>query len=153
MRALVSEPAVKPMVAVPVAIGPLERVCHVAVNAESCTPETKVAGLASEPVIVEVTVPVAVAPDQRPAGVVFRPAAIWNPNTNTTVLWLNWVAANGTYMGYAAFTSQAPDGGPEGPFALQRSVSQENCQSSTTFTSAAVCGGSGLRLRLVRRRC
>eukprot|EP00158_Paraphelidium_tribonemae_P010360 Partr_v1_DN47593_c0_g1_i1_m59135 len=61
---------------------------------------------------------VAVAPDQRPAGVVFRPSAIWNPNTNQTVLWINWVASNGTYMGYAAFT--AP--GPAGPFTLQSTV-------------------------------
>lgn len=54
-----SEPALSAIVEVPVATGPLEPVCHVAVSAEICTPETKVAGLAREPVIVDVMVPVA----------------------------------------------------------------------------------------------
>lgn len=54
-----SEPALSAIVEVPLAIGPVEPVCHVAVRAEIWTPETRVAGLASEPVIVDVTVPVA----------------------------------------------------------------------------------------------
>lgn len=61
---------------------------------------------------------VALAPDQRPAGVVFRPSAIWNPNTNKVVLYINWVNPQGVYEGYAAFTSPSP----AGPFTMQSTV-------------------------------
>lgn len=50
----------------------------------------------------------------RPAGTVFRPDAVYNPHTGLWVLWFNWVAANGTYMGFATSTSPVP----EGPFTL-----------------------------------
>jgi hypothetical protein len=35
------------------------------------------------------------SPADRPAGTLYRPDAIWNPNTNQTVLWHNYVDPNG----------------------------------------------------------
>jgi hypothetical protein len=57
----------------------------------------------------------AIAESQRPAGVIYRPDGIFNPNTNSWVLYWNFVYPNGTYGGYIAATSPAP----EGPFSLQ----------------------------------
>eukprot|EP00759_Apiculatamorpha_spiralis_P004023 PhF_6_TR12277/c0_g1_i2/m.19474 len=59
----------------------------------------------------------AIAVADRPVGTVFRPDCVFNRNTNQYVLWWNWVAGNGTYMGYAAATSPTPTG----PFTLKRS--------------------------------
>jgi hypothetical protein len=55
---------------------------------------------------------------QRPSGTVFRPDLVFNPNTHKFVLWWNWVAANGTYMGYAAATADAV----AGPYTFQKPV-------------------------------
>lgn len=54
----------------------------------------------------------------RPTGTVFRPDVVYNAKTSLYVLWQNWVAQNGSYMGFAAFTS--PD--PAGPFTLVADV-------------------------------
>jgi hypothetical protein len=51
----------------------------------------------------------------RPAGTVFRPHAIYNPATALYVLYWNYVHPNGSYAGYAAATSASP----AGPFTLQ----------------------------------
>lgn len=67
------------------------------------------------------------APTNRPAGTLYRPDAIWNPNTNETVLWHNYVEPDGTYAGYAAYT--AP--GPAGPFTLQRTVTNVSTNNAT----------------------
>eukprot|EP01120_Amphizonella_sp_Union-15-10_P005527 TRINITY_DN1640_c0_g2_i1.p1 TRINITY_DN1640_c0_g2~~TRINITY_DN1640_c0_g2_i1.p1 ORF type:complete len:372 (-),score=59.67 TRINITY_DN1640_c0_g2_i1:190-1305(-) len=48
----------------------------------------------------------------RPAGVVFRPHAIFNPNTKLYVLWWNWQSQLGQFFA-AAVSSK-----PEGPFGL-----------------------------------
>ncbi len=53
---------------------------------------------------------------ERPPGTLFRPAAVYNPNTREYVLWWNYVHPNGTYAGYAAATSPTP----EGPFVQRR---------------------------------
>jgi hypothetical protein len=60
----------------------------------------------------------ALTPDQRPPGTLFRPDIVYNPNTHLYVRWWNYVALNGTYMGYAAATSSQP----EGPFTLQVNI-------------------------------
>ena len=46
----------------------------------------------------------------RPPGTIYRPDATWNPNTNETVLWFNWLDAQGHYEGYAAYTAPTPAG-------------------------------------------
>lgn len=69
----------------------------------------------------------AISPQMRPAGTLYRPDAIYNPNTNNVVLWHNWVHPDGTYAGYAAYT--APD--PEGPYTLQRNVTNVSVNNET----------------------
>lgn len=54
----------------------------------------------------------------RPAGTIFRPDLSFVKSTGTYVLWWNWVAKNGSYMGYAAATASTP----AGPFTLQVDV-------------------------------
>ena len=54
----------------------------------------------------------AVSEAQRVSGTIFRPDGIWNPNTNTWVLWYN--APN--YVGYSAYTAPTP----AGPYTRQR---------------------------------
>lgn len=54
----------------------------------------------------------AVSEAQRVSGTIFRPDGIWNPNTNTWVLWYN--APN--YVGYSAYTATSP----AGPYTRQR---------------------------------
>lgn len=54
----------------------------------------------------------------RPPGTLFRPCAVFNPNTREYVLWWNYVHPNGTYAGFAAATADSP----VGPF-RQRVVS------------------------------
>jgi hypothetical protein len=70
----------------------------------------------------------AISPQMRPAGTLYRPDAIYNPNTNNVVLWHNWVHVDGTYAGYAAYT--APD--PQGPYTLQRNVTNVTVNNSTS---------------------
>lgn len=55
---------------------------------------------------------------ERPAGTLFRPSAVFNPNTCEYVLWWNYVYPNGTYAGFAVATSSKP----EGPFEQRRTV-------------------------------
>jgi hypothetical protein len=52
---------------------------------------------------------VAIAPLQRPAGVVFRPSAVFNPNLGTVVLGWN-------FMSNGVPTAVSASGDPEGPF-------------------------------------
>ena len=63
----------------------------------------------------------------RPQGTVFRPDLIYNSNTGLFVLWYNWVAANGTYMGFAAYTSPTISG----TYTLQKEVVQLTHANST----------------------
>lgn len=56
----------------------------------------------------------AIALGARPAGTVFRPHAVYNPNTRLFVLWWNYVTPAGQYNGYAVGTSPTP----VGPFTL-----------------------------------
>lgn len=51
-------------------------------------------------------------------GTVFRPDLVYNKNTQKYVLWFNWVAADGTYEGYAAYTGDTP----VGPFVRETTV-------------------------------
>jgi hypothetical protein len=60
----------------------------------------------------------AIAPSQRPAGVLYRPHVVFNPTTAMYVLWWNYVLPSGGYAGYAAATSASPDG----PFVLQNAL-------------------------------
>ena len=56
---------------------------------------------------------------ERPASHnIFRPDAIYNPNTNMWVLWVNYVYFNGSYAGCWAATAAAPGG----PFILAKSL-------------------------------
>jgi len=55
----------------------------------------------------------AIAVADRPFGLVFRPTAVYNPNTKLYVLWWNWYNSTGNY--YAAATGPTP----AGPFKLQ----------------------------------
>eukprot|EP00047_Mylnosiga_fluctuans_P006490 m.247211 g.247211 ORF g.247211 m.247211 type:complete len:382 (-) comp15327_c0_seq1:59-1204(-) len=56
----------------------------------------------------------AIAVQDRPAGTVFRPHAVYNPNTGDYVLWWNYVTPQGQYNGYAVATARTP----VGPFTL-----------------------------------
>lgn len=56
----------------------------------------------------------AIAIADRPAGTVYRPHAVYNPNTNEYVLWWNYVTPTGQYNGYAVAVSSTP----VGPFRL-----------------------------------
>ena len=69
----------------------------------------------------------AISPDMRPAGTVYRPKAVWNPNTKQVVAWHNYVHPNGDYAGYAAYTAPAI----EGPYTLQREVVNVTVQNAT----------------------
>ena len=55
-------------------------------------------------------VSLAVAPSERPAGIVYRPHLVYNPYTRAYVLWFNYVLPSGGYAGYAAATSASPAG-------------------------------------------
>ena len=69
----------------------------------------------------------AISMAKRPAGTVFRPDVAYNANTGLYVMWWNWVATNGSYMGYATSTSPTP----EGPFALVQEVVQLSHANAT----------------------
>ena len=70
---------------------------------------------------------------ERPAGTLFRPDVVYNQKTKQYVLWWNWVASNGTYMGYAAATSASP----AGPFVLK------TAQTNLTRNNATFHAGDG----------
>jgi len=63
----------------------------------------------------------------RPAGIVFRPSATYSIFTEQYILYWNWVAKNGTYMGYAAATSSTP----AGPFTIKTDVVNVTLNNAT----------------------
>lgn len=63
----------------------------------------------------------------RPPGTIFRPDAVWNPNTNEVVLWYNWLNAQGVYEGYAAYTAPTP----AGPYTRMREAVNVSMQNAT----------------------
>ena len=69
----------------------------------------------------------AVSLANRPPGTIYRPDAIWNPHTQQVVLWYNWLYANGSYAGYAAYT--APH--PAGPYTRARDIVNTSMQNAT----------------------
>lgn len=75
----------------------------------------------------------AVSPTMRPAGTVYRPKAVWNPNTREVVAWHNYVHPDGAYAGYAAYTAPRI----EGPYTLQRTVVNISTQNATERASRA----------------
>jgi hypothetical protein len=92
----------------------------------------------------------------RPAGTVFRPHAIYNPVTSLYVLYWNYVYPNGTYAGNAVATSSVP----AGPFSLQVPVMNVSRGNGGDFDvlgaghrGAAACSlpaGAGAALSVVR---
>jgi hypothetical protein len=69
----------------------------------------------------------AVSLDNRPPGTIYRPDAIWNPNTNQVVLWYNWLNPQGVYEGYAAYTAPSP----VGPYTRVRDSVNVTMQNAT----------------------
>ena len=65
----------------------------------------------------------AVSEAQRVDGTIFRPDGIWNPNTNTWVLWYNAP----DYVGYSAYTAPSP----AGPYTRQRIAVNVSIVNST----------------------
>ena len=65
----------------------------------------------------------AISEKQRVDGTIFRPDGIWNPNTNTWVIWYN--APN--YAGYSAYTATSP----AGPYTLARAAVNVTIVNST----------------------
>ena len=100
----------------------------------------------------------AVSLANRPPGTIFRPDAVFNPNTNEVVLWFNWLNAAGVYEGYAAYTAPSP----QGPFTRMREKvnvtiqnSTENCGDFHLFVDPAdntpyVIGGCGFHMWIER---
>ena len=70
----------------------------------------------------------AVSVDNRPPGTIYRPDAIWNPHTNSVVLWYNWLNAAGQYEGYAAYTAPTP----AGPYTRVRESVNVTMQNATS---------------------
>ena len=69
----------------------------------------------------------AVSLENRPPGTIFRPDAIWNPHTESWILWFNWLNAAGKYMGYAAYSAPSP----AGPFTRERPSVNVSMQNAT----------------------
>lgn len=81
----------------------------------------------------------AITPAQRPAGILYRPHAVWNPTTMRVVLWWNYVLPSGGYAGYAAATAA----GPGGPFTtVVPSVNVTQPKSSGDFAISVGPAGS-----------
>jgi hypothetical protein len=98
---------------------------------------------------------------ERPPGTLFRPSAVYNPNSKEYVLWWNYVHPNGTYAGFAAATADSP----VGPFKQARSsvnityerddvqagdlklfVDDDGTGYGASGASCAVCRASPLRM-------